>query len=200
MPAITNSGANPSLGLNPRTSKRRGALGHTVASAASAEDAPEIANTPDGNGRHKSSELFEWEKTQTYKDTSTQLECLTSVKTGWIPKAAQIRFAMALHTGHNVTCVAATGFGKSLAFQMAAFLMQQRNQQRGETSQQFGVCITPIEALGEDQVNKCAKLGLRALNLTDRAILQESGCISQVFKGEYNLGMFALKHLTFYDN
>ncbi|KAF8471075.1 hypothetical protein BDZ91DRAFT_638704, partial [Kalaharituber pfeilii] len=76
-------------------------------------------------------------------------------RTGLTPKPAQLRFAMALVMGKDVTCVAATGFGKSLAFQMALFMMLKK----------VGVVITGIEALGEDQVEACARYKLRAVLL-----------------------------------
>ncbi|KAF8432293.1 hypothetical protein BGX38DRAFT_1073185, partial [Terfezia claveryi] len=75
--------------------------------------------------------------------------------TGLDPRDAQIGFAMALLLGKDVSCVAATGFGKSLAFQMAAFLF----------GSQFGIVITPIEALREDQVARCADIYLKAVVL-----------------------------------
>ncbi|RPB18688.1 hypothetical protein L211DRAFT_753602, partial [Terfezia boudieri ATCC MYA-4762] len=77
---------------------------------------------------------------------------ITKARTGWDARDAQIRFTMVLLLGKDVSCVAATGFGKSLAFQIAAFL----------SGAKFSIVITPIEALREDQVLKGTEINLRA--------------------------------------
>lgn len=115
---------------------------------------------------------------------------------GFIPKSAQLRFALALDTGEDVTCVAATGFGKSLVFQMAAILMQERNECGREKLKQFGICIAAIEALGEDQVDKCAVIGLQAVNLTDRTISLKPAIISDILKRAFDLGISLLYYFT----
>ncbi|KAF8416291.1 hypothetical protein EV426DRAFT_511866, partial [Tirmania nivea] len=76
-------------------------------------------------------------------------------KTGFMPKPAQLRFAMALIYQKDVSCIAATGFGKSLAFQIAIMMMASK----------FGLVATPLNRLGEDQVEKCQKIGLPAVLL-----------------------------------
>ncbi|KAF8427506.1 hypothetical protein EV426DRAFT_699340 [Tirmania nivea] len=81
----------------------------------------------------------------------------TKAKTGLDPKPAQLRFAMALVMGQDVTCVAATGFRKSLAFQMVTFLKEMM----------FGIVITPIGALGEDQVRACEQFRIKACYLVE---------------------------------
>ena len=65
-----------------------------------------------------------------------------SARTGLTLKAEQIRCAMALTSGHDVTLVAATGFGKSVVYQIAIMMIKEK----------FGLVVTPINALGEDQV------------------------------------------------
>ncbi|KAF8451631.1 hypothetical protein BGX38DRAFT_1070947, partial [Terfezia claveryi] len=80
---------------------------------------------------------------------------LTEHRTGFTPKAAQTRFAMALVSGQDVSCVAATGFGKSLAFQMVMFMIPKK----------VSFIITAIEALRQDQVNACNKFRLKAISL-----------------------------------
>ncbi|RPB23671.1 hypothetical protein L211DRAFT_762579, partial [Terfezia boudieri ATCC MYA-4762] len=80
---------------------------------------------------------------------------LTKARTGLKPKEAQLRVAMALVCGKDVSCVAATGFGKSLTYQMATLMMARK----------FGLIITPLNALGEDQVISCKRFHIRACNL-----------------------------------
>lgn len=93
---------------------------------------------------------------------------------------------LALDHGKDVTCIAATGFGKSLAFYMAVFLIQAKNLPK--KIKQYGVFITPIDALGQDQVMKCQQYGINAVCLTDKAVHLDRGLINAVIKGEYNLG------------
>lgn len=145
-------------------------------------------NKSTGN-RHRSSVLQNWELTAEYHARKVKLEWITKDRTSFIAKPAQIRVALALDHGHDILCIAATGFGKSLAFQMAVFLLQERNLTR--KLKQFGVCITPIEALGEDQVTKCLRYGVNAVCLTDKAIQQQPNLVQEVIKGEYDLGIFA---------
>ncbi|RPB20182.1 hypothetical protein L211DRAFT_756949, partial [Terfezia boudieri ATCC MYA-4762] len=90
-----------------------------------------------------------------YKEQETMMIKLTEYRTGYTPKATQLRFAMALVVAKDVTCIAATGFGKSLAFQMAMFMIPRKT----------GFIITPIEALGQDQVEVCWRYRLKPLAL-----------------------------------
>ncbi|KAF8454013.1 P-loop containing nucleoside triphosphate hydrolase protein [Terfezia claveryi] len=107
-----------------------------------------------------------------------KLEAITQGRTGLTAKPSQTRFAMALLNKRDVTCVAATGFGKSLAFQMAAFLLG---------GCRFGIVITPIEALGEDQVARCAQIFLRATVLIEGDVDQNAKKIQEIRLGKYNL-------------
>ena len=81
----------------------------------------------------------------------------TKSRTGLDPKPGQLRFAMALLMGKDIMCIPATGFGKSLAFQIAAMLLEG----------QFGIIVTPIEALGLDQVASCNGIHLKAVCLVE---------------------------------
>ncbi|KAF8457344.1 P-loop containing nucleoside triphosphate hydrolase protein [Kalaharituber pfeilii] len=144
--------------------------------------------------KNMSSSLQEWEQTREYYDKERLLRCLTKDRTLFDPKPAQLRFAMCLFFGHDVSCVAATGFGKSLAFQMTTFLLEKRNRSRPK-NKQFGVIITPIEALGEDQVTQCAKLGIPAISLTDSVMHSNPKVIEDIMNGEFLLVYLAPERL-----
>jgi len=77
---------------------------------------------------------------------------VTNYRTGFTPKPTQLRFAMALALGKDVTCVVATGFGKSLAFQMEI-----RNHHHWDR----GTWTGPL------QVEACAKFKLKAISLNE---------------------------------
>ena len=133
--------------------------------------------------RNRSSEVEEWEKTDQYQNLQRRLEYTTKEKTGYFPKPAQTRMAMALALGKDVTIIAPTGFGKSMAFHMAVFAIQLYNRKK-----RVNICITPIEALGEDQVEKCMELGINSVNLTDREIQLNPRVLRGIANGEYDLG------------
>lgn len=125
-----------------------------------------------------SSEECDWEKTEQYQKQRALLEKITQNRTGLNPKPAQLRFAMALLMGHDATCIAATGFGKSLAFQMAAMMLEG----------QLGIIITPIEALGEEQVQSCNDIRLKAVSLVQGDVDGNSVKIRDIVDGKYDLG------------
>lgn len=125
-----------------------------------------------------SSSVQIWETTPRYAADLSLLTAMTRSRTGLMPKPAQLRFALALLNKKDVTCVAATGFGKSLAFQMAMFLQENK----------FGIVVTPIEALGEDQVNKCRDSRLKAVCLVEDDMDANSKTINEILHGKYNLG------------
>ena len=129
-----------------------------------------------------------WEESDEYNSRRTQLESITKERTGFFPKPAQTRLAMALAMGQDVTCIAPTGFGKSLAFQMAVFGIQMRNKPGKKT--QFGICIPGIEALVEDQVEQCTQIGINAVKLTDRALQKVPGILKAIANGQYDLCKF----------
>ncbi|RPB17856.1 hypothetical protein L211DRAFT_799470, partial [Terfezia boudieri ATCC MYA-4762] len=83
------------------------------------------------------------------------MKAITKARTGLNAKEAQLRVAMALVCNKDASCVAATDFGKSLIYQMAVLMMPNK----------VGLIITPLNALGEDQVLACMKFHLRACNL-----------------------------------
>ncbi|RPB20896.1 P-loop containing nucleoside triphosphate hydrolase protein [Terfezia boudieri ATCC MYA-4762] len=143
--------------------------------------------------RHRSSDLQKWELTPDYQRKKIELEVMTTEITGFIPKPGQTRMAMALALGHDVTCVAATGFGKSLAFQMSVFMMRKRNESR--RIHQFGICIAPIEALGDDQVAKCSRMGINAVNLSERVVHMNPFIYADIIRGEYELVYLAPEKL-----
>ena len=147
-------------------------------SRASEVESP-LSNSP----RNRSSEVQEWEKTEQYENLKRRLEYTTKERTGYFPKPAQTRMAMALALGKDVTIIAPTGFGKSMAFQMAVFAIQLKNKKK-----RVNICITPIEALGEDQVQKCTGLGINSVNLTDREIQLNPRILRGIANGEYDLG------------
>ena len=128
--------------------------------------------------RHQSSSYCTWETTGEYEQRKELLIKITKSRTGLDPKPGQLRFAMALIMGKDVTCVAATGFGKSLEFQMAAMFLQG----------QFGVIIMPIEALGADQVASCNKIRLKAACLVEGDVDRNSVKIREILQGKYDLG------------
>ena len=133
----------------------------------------------------------DWEKTSAYAATRDLLITFTIGKTGLIPKPAQLRFAMALILQHDVSCVAATGFGKSLAFQMAMFLLGGK----------FGIVVTPLNRLGQDQVEKCKKIGIRAVLLNAETQQKQANIISKIYQGEFDLGMYiAITHEHYINN
>lgn len=137
--------------------------------------------------RNQSSELQDWEITEEYGSLKRALEFKTKERTGFFPKPAQTRMAMALALGKDVTCIAPTGFGKSMAFQMAVFAIQLRHPRK----KKLNICITPIEALGEDQVEKCTQLGINSVNLTDRWIQSNPQILRDIANGDYELGKLA---------
>ncbi|RPB28793.1 hypothetical protein L211DRAFT_765816, partial [Terfezia boudieri ATCC MYA-4762] len=79
--------------------------------------------------------------------------------------------------GKDVACMAATGFGKSLTYQMATPMMAKR----------FGLIVTPLNALGEDQVFACKKFHIRACNLTAEFMQSNPEVIRDIIAGKYNL-------------
>lgn len=133
-------------------------------------------NSPLGP-RNKSTPIQPWEQTEDYNTSAELMRNFTKARTKLTPKNAQVRFAMALLSGQDVTCVAATGFGKSLAYQMASMLMPGK----------FGLIVTPIIALGEDQVDACRKYRLRAINFTTEALDSNPHLLKQVSQGDYDL-------------
>ena len=146
-----------------------------------------LSNSP----RNRSSEVQEWEKTEQYENLKRRLEYTTKERTGYFPKPAQTRMAMALALGKDVTIIAPTGFGKSMAFQMAVFAIQLKNKKK-----RVNICITPIEALGEDQVEKCTGLGINSVNLTDREIQSNPRILRGIANGEYDLGKLGSRWIS----
>ena len=106
-----------------------------------------------------------------------EIEWITIERTGLVPKAAQVRLALALDMGKDVSCIAATGFGKILAFMMAVFMIQRKALAR--KSKQFAICITSIEAPGDDQVNKAATWGMNAI--AARVRFYDNGIPAQLY-------------------
>lgn len=133
----------------------------------------------------RSSPIQEWESTTDYMQLRELLTTLTKARTRFTPKDAQVRFAMALISGRDVTCVAATGFGKSLAYQMAVMLMPK----------QFGMIITPINALADDQVIVCKRYGLQAVNLTQDLVDANGEIMKDIIAGRYSLVYLAPEKL-----
>ena len=85
---------------------------------------------------------------------------------------------MALLTGHDATCIVTTGFGKSLAFHMALFMMKQK----------MGLVITPIEALATDKVDVCTKYRITAIALSESELSSRPELIDEICQGQYDLG------------
>ena len=136
-----------------------------------------------------SSPMQSWESTEEYLRRKGEIERITIERTGLVPKPAQVRLALALDMGKDVSCIAATGYGKSLAFMMAVFMMQRRMLSR--RSKQFAICITPIEALGDDQVEKARRWGINAVSLSEKEVHQNAGILKAIARGEYELGTMA---------
>ena len=126
-----------------------------------------------------------WEETEEYKIKHALMAAVTKAHTHLDAKPAQLRFAMALVMGRDVTCIAATGFGKSLAYQMATLMMPGK----------FGVVITPLIALGEDQVSSCQKYHLRSVNITAAVLEENPHIIKAVCEGQYDLVFLAPEKL-----
>jgi len=80
--------------------------------------------------RNVSSALQAWKLTSQYSKAQMEIIRITKEKTGYDAKLAQVHFALVLHFGREGSCVAATGFGKSLPFQIAVFMLQKRNEKR----------------------------------------------------------------------
>ena len=134
-----------------------------------------------------SSPIQSWELTPEYLRRKGEIERITVERTGLVPKPAQVRLALALDMGKDVSCIAATGFGKSLAFMMAVFMMQRRMLCR--KLKQFAICITPIEALGDDQVDKAKRWGINAVSLSEKEVHLNAGILNAIIRGEFELGM-----------
>lgn len=64
----------------------------------------------------RSSPPQNWEKTEDYQTMERDLIMIASTRTGLTPKPEQLRCALALISGQDVTFIAATGFGKSLVY------------------------------------------------------------------------------------
>lgn len=118
-----------------------------------------------------------WEESVQYVEMREKLISETKSRTGYTPKAVQVRFAMALIFRKDVTCVAATGFGKSLAFQMALFMLPKK----------LGIVVSPIEALGQDQVEACKKIGLNALALHEGDLESQPNLLKDIMRSKYNI-------------
>lgn len=119
----------------------------------------------------------------------TEIERITIERTGLVLKAAQVRLALALDKGKDVSCRAATGFVKSLAFMMAVFMIQREAAAR--KSKQFANCITVIEVLGDDQVNKAASCGINVVLLTKKEVYRNGSIFNAIERREYDLGMYS---------
>lgn len=126
----------------------------------------------------RSTPIQDWELTTDYASTAELMTSYTIARTGLTPKPAQVRFAMALVMNKDITCIAATGFGKSLAFQMAILMMPKK----------FGIIVTPINALAEDQVFQCKKFRIDAIAFTSEALDREPGLVKDIMSGKYGLG------------
>ena len=86
---------------------------------------------------------------------------------------------MSLFYGKDVSCIAATSFRKGLAFQMALFFIERK----------FGIVVTPINALSENQVEECKHHQICAVALIEEALEGDSKLLEDIMKGEYNLYM-----------
>lgn len=141
----------------------------------------------------KSSPLQDWEKTEDYYALERDLNIITKAQTGLIPKPEQLRCAMALISGQDFTFVAATGFGKSLVYQMAVMMMKKKFGTVGK----FGIVVTPINALGEDQVNACRNLPvpLKAVNLIEEAMVGDPNMVKDVCASKYDIVFLAPEKL-----
>ncbi|KAF8418706.1 hypothetical protein EV426DRAFT_704508 [Tirmania nivea] len=94
------------------------------------------------------------------------LESVTKERTSFDLKLAQLRVALALHFGKDVTCL--LNLGRKL--------------------KRFDICVTPIEALGDDQVEKARAWGINATCLSETEIYKKVKTFEAILNGEYDLG------------
>ncbi|RPB18947.1 hypothetical protein L211DRAFT_853654 [Terfezia boudieri ATCC MYA-4762] len=76
-------------------------------------------------------------------------------------------------------------YQKTLAFQIAIMMMASK----------FELVATPLNRLGEDQVEKCQKIGLCAVLLTSDAQERDPKLIGKIANGEYDLVYLAPEKL-----
>ncbi|KAF8418690.1 hypothetical protein EV426DRAFT_704489 [Tirmania nivea] len=161
----------------------------TTAVAPNIEDAPsdtegdcyELTHirNPTVRPRNTSSALQTWEPTPQYEADVRLLSALTKLRTGYEAKPAQLRFLLALYYGKDVTCIAATRFGKSLAFHMVTFLLQ-KHKEKNHTDKRFGIVVTAIEALGENQVEEGGEG-------SEKAVAKDPDLLAHIVNGQYDL-------------
>jgi len=125
-----------------------------------------------------STAIQSWELSIEYKQKERAMIAITEHRTGFTPKPTQTRFAIALVSGEDVSCVAAPGFGKSLAFQMAMFMIPRK----------ISLIIIAIEALGQDQVDACNKFRLKAISLTEEVLSSNLKILDDIVMGKYDMG------------
>ncbi|KAF8452948.1 hypothetical protein BDZ91DRAFT_750005 [Kalaharituber pfeilii] len=113
-----------------------------------------------------------------YENDMAILAMTTTVRTIKNAKPAQLRIAIALIYGHDIACVAATGFGKSLAFQISCFFSPKKS----------GIIITPLTALAEDQVQECRAHRLNAIALTEEDLEKNDSVLNDILQGKEDIG------------
>lgn len=78
-------------------------------------------------------------------------------------------------------------------------MLQKRNEKQPK-HKRFGIVINPIEALVDDQVDECSRLGINAVSLTERELAKHPGLIGDICNAVYDLGIILYCSSNMYAN
>ena len=89
-----------------------------------------------------------------------------------------------LVSGNDVFVNLPTGYGKSLIYQLAPFVVEEVSRKEGKNRTAIVLVISPLVSLIKDQVKNLQKMGIKASFI---GAGQEEANFQQILKGEMNI-------------
>jgi ATP-dependent DNA helicase RecQ len=127
----------------------------------------------------------QFETRSEYHNLHRAFETACQIRADVSPRSWQTRAALALHYKHNVMLVAATGSGKSMAYQSLPLL-----RPNGTV-----LVIAPLNQLMAQQVERMRQWGIQSVALTEATLKEDTQVYRRIAAGEYQV-IFASPECT----
>ena len=122
---------------------------------------------------------------------SQRAECFESSLRSVLPKFGlrelyneQMQALYYLVSGNDVFANLPTGFGKSLIYQLAPFVVEEMSRREGKPRTAIVLVISPLVSLIKDQFNSLRKKGIKASFIGGG---QEEANLQKIIKGDMNI-------------